>query len=79
MQTMAVVLPVHSQAMRRPRLPQRVATPSAGVDRDGSRFLIVSLNTLNRYVHSPNVSVSPEHLKMLWATLADFVVLCLEA
>src|SRR5690606_29176206 len=40
---------------------------------------IVSLDTLNRYVHSPNFSVSPEHLKMLWATLADFVVLCLEA
>lgn len=40
---------------------------------------IVSLDTLNRYVHSPNFSVSPEHLKMLWSTLADFVVLCLEA
>ena len=40
---------------------------------------IVSIDTLNRYVHSPNFSVSPEHLKMLWATLADFLVLCLEA
>ncbi|MFC3206731.1 hypothetical protein [Aquamicrobium soli] len=40
---------------------------------------IVSLDTLNRYVHSPNFSVSPDHLKMLWATLADFIVLCLEA
>lgn len=40
---------------------------------------IVSLDTLNRYVHSPNFSVSPEHLKMLWATLAEFIVLCLEA
>lgn len=26
---------------------------------------IVSLDTLNRYVHSPNFSVSPDHLKML--------------
>lgn len=40
---------------------------------------IISLDTLNRYVHSPNFSVSPEHLKMLWSTLADFIVLCLEA
>lgn len=40
---------------------------------------IISVDTLNRYVHSPNFSVSPEHLKMIWATLADFIVLCLEA
>lgn len=40
---------------------------------------IVSLDTLNRYVHSPRFSVSPDHLKMLWGTLADFIVLCLEA
>lgn len=40
---------------------------------------VVSLDTLNRYVHSPNFSVSPDHLKMLWATLADFIVLCLAA
>lgn len=40
---------------------------------------VISIDTLNRYVHSPNFSVSPEHLKMLWATLADFVVFCLEA
>lgn len=39
---------------------------------------IVSLDTLNRYVHSPNFSVSPDHLKMLWATLADFIMLCLK-
>lgn len=40
---------------------------------------IVSIDTLNRYVHSPNFSVSPEHLKMLWETLAEFMVLCMEA
>lgn len=40
---------------------------------------IISIDTLNRYVHSPNFSVSPEHLKMLWETLADFLVLCLES
>jgi hypothetical protein len=40
---------------------------------------LVSVDTLNRYVHSPNFNVSPDHLRMLWGTLADFVVLCLEA
>jgi hypothetical protein len=40
---------------------------------------IISIDTLNRYVHSPNFNVSPDHLKMIWGTLADFIVLCLEA
>ena len=40
---------------------------------------IISIDTLNRYVHSPNFSASPAHLKALWTTLADFVVLCLKA
>jgi hypothetical protein len=38
---------------------------------------LISMDTLNRYVHSPNFNVSPEHLKMLWGTLSAFVVLCL--
>ncbi|MDG4885450.1 hypothetical protein [Mesorhizobium sp. WSM4884] len=40
---------------------------------------LISMDTLNRYVHSPNFNVSPEHLKMLWSTLSTFVVLCLAA
>lgn len=40
---------------------------------------LISIDTLNRYVHSPNFNVSPDHLKMLWGTLAEFMVLCLEA
>jgi hypothetical protein len=40
---------------------------------------LISIDTLNRYVHSPNFNVSPEHLRMLWGTLADFLVLALEA
>lgn len=40
---------------------------------------IVSIDTLNRYVHSPNFNVSPDHLKMIWATLSELIVLCLEA
>lgn len=39
---------------------------------------LISMDTLNRYVHSPNFSVSPEHLKMLWGTLSEFIVLCLD-
>ncbi|MCZ4290214.1 hypothetical protein [Hoeflea alexandrii] len=38
---------------------------------------LISMDTLNRYVHSPNFSVSPEHLKMLWGTLSTFFVVCL--
>jgi hypothetical protein len=38
---------------------------------------LVSMDTLNRYVHSPNFAPSPEHLTALWDTLADFIVLCL--
>jgi hypothetical protein len=40
---------------------------------------LISIDTLNRYVHSPNFNVSPDHLKMLWSTLADFIVLCLKS
>jgi hypothetical protein len=40
---------------------------------------LISMDTLNRYVHSPNFIVSPEHLKMIWGTLSDFIVLCLKA
>lgn len=40
---------------------------------------LISVDTLNRYVHSPNFNVSPEHLKMIWGTLSEFVVLCLMA
>lgn len=40
---------------------------------------LVSADTLNRYVHSPNFAPSPEHLTALWDTLANFVVNCLNA
>lgn len=40
---------------------------------------LVSADTLNRYVHSPNFAPSPEHLMSLWDTLADFIVECLKA
>jgi len=40
---------------------------------------LVSIDTLNRYVHSPNFAPSPDHLMALWDTLADFVVHCINA
>lgn len=40
---------------------------------------LVSADTLNRYVHSPNFAPSPEHLSSMWDSLADVIVLCLEA
>lgn len=38
---------------------------------------LVSADTLNRYVHSPNFAPSPEHLASMWDSLADVIVLCL--
>jgi hypothetical protein len=40
---------------------------------------LVSADTLNRYVHSPNFAPSSDHLTAMWDSLADFVVLCLKA
>ncbi|WP_106640899.1 hypothetical protein [Allosphingosinicella vermicomposti] len=40
---------------------------------------LVSADTLNRYVHSPNFAPSPEHLASMWDSLADVIVLCLKA
>ena len=40
---------------------------------------LVSADTLNRYVHSPNFAPSPEHLMSMWDSLADVIVLCLRA
>ncbi len=40
---------------------------------------LVSMDTLNRYIHSPNFAPSPQHLVALWDTLAEFVVHCLNA
>lgn len=40
---------------------------------------LISADTLNRYVHSPNFAPSPEHLMSLWDNLSDFIVQCLIA
>ena len=40
---------------------------------------LVSADTLNRYVHSPNFAPSPEHLASLWDSLSELIVVCLKA
>jgi hypothetical protein len=40
---------------------------------------MVSADTLNRYVHSPNFAPSPEHLTSVWDSLSELIVNCLEA
>jgi hypothetical protein len=40
---------------------------------------LFSMDTLNRYVHSPNFAPSPEHLTAMWDTTAFLIVLCLNA
>lgn len=40
---------------------------------------LVSADTLNRYVHSPNFAPSPEHLASMWDSLAGVICLCLQA
>lgn len=40
---------------------------------------LFSMDTLNRYVHSPNFAPSPDHLTAMWDGIAGFVVQCLNA
>lgn len=40
---------------------------------------LISMDTLNRYVHSPQFAPSPEHLKALWDNLAELIVHCLNS
>lgn len=57
------------------------------IDKDYKRGLkkleqaenLISVNTLNLYIHKYELSPSPKHLKAIWDTLATFVVLCLKA
>jgi hypothetical protein len=40
---------------------------------------LISADTLNRYVHSPDFAPSPKHLVALWDSLSNLVVLGLKA
>ena len=38
---------------------------------------IISIDTLNKYVHSSHLAPSPDHLTAIWDTFADLIVHCL--
>ena len=40
---------------------------------------IFSIDTMNRYVHSPDFAPSPSHLTSLWDQVSQLVVICLNA
>ncbi|WP_028350779.1 hypothetical protein [Bradyrhizobium murdochi] len=40
---------------------------------------LLSADTLNRYVHSPNFAPSSDHLRAMWDWMADYLVHCLNA
>jgi hypothetical protein len=40
---------------------------------------LLSADTLNRYVHSPNFAPSPDHLRAMWDWMAEYLVHCLNA
>ena len=41
--------------------------------------ILISADTLNRYIHSSQFSPSPEHLTAIWDTLSELIVHCLNA
>ena len=45
----------------------------------GQMDQLVSADTLNRYVHSPDFAPSDSHLTAMWDSMASFIVSCLEA
>jgi hypothetical protein len=45
----------------------------------GRSEMLVSADTLNRYIHSTNFNPSREHLVAIWDTIAEYIVLCLTA
>lgn len=45
----------------------------------GQNDALISMDTLNRYVHSPQFTPSPDHMKAIWDMVAQFVVHCLNA
>jgi len=75
------------------KLAQKVVKAAAYMNTNGSledkRFqeirkfdkheIIISASTMNNYVHSPTFSPSPHHLTAVWDTLAEFIVISLNA
>lgn len=40
---------------------------------------LLSVNSMNKYVHSSDLSPSPKHLCSIWDTVQKFIVICLKA
>jgi len=40
---------------------------------------LFSVATMNRWVHSPTFNPSPQHMTSMWDSIADFVILCINA
>ena len=40
---------------------------------------LLSANTMNKYVHHKDFFPSDHHLKSMWDTLSNFIVICLKA
>lgn len=57
---------------------RRIDGKYAGVIRKlESADVIFSIDTMNRYVHSPDFAPSPSHLTALWDQVSQLVVICL--
>ncbi|MBE7638240.1 hypothetical protein GUA87_15380 [Sneathiella sp. P13V-1] len=44
----------------------------------GQSDQLVSADTLNRYIHSPDFAPSDKHLMAMWDSMSEFIVRCLE-
>ncbi|MDE4135095.1 hypothetical protein PXK00_18480, partial [Phaeobacter sp. QD34_3] len=51
----------------------------AATKKFGQLDQLVSADTLNRYVHSPDFAPSDKHLMAMWDSMAEFIVRCLKA
>jgi hypothetical protein len=83
---LSTVKPTDSLARRTLRIAEDLHTKGKinrkyleGINKFPQYDTLISADTLNRYVHSPNFAPSPEHLTALWDALAELIVLCLSA
>ena len=50
-----------------------------GLRKFGQVEALLSANTMNKYIHHENFFPSDHHLKSMWDTMADYVVICMKA
>ena len=49
------------------------------IQKMGKNAEVISIPSLNRFVHSYDVSPSPDHLKAMWNSSSKFIVVCLNS